>query len=184
MWHNVCMTDLIETMEPHLPAIGEHVRRKPEAVETENVEDMAQHAMFESYAGLYVQKPEATREELIRQVAERYNKSPEEINRLYVKFRWFGRARRLLLQETDSSIPAVYSNAIDEMLANAGLISKLGTRLVADYLVNVNPAQLTAKDVHKLGMLVVECIRVTHEVNGGGKTQQQQGQVINLVINE
>jgi len=178
------MPDLISGMEEHLPTIGEHLRRKPEAVEIENVEDMVQHAMFETYAGLYKEYPESTREELIGKVARKYNKSPEEITKTYVKFRWFGRARKYLLQEEDSNIPAVYSNAIDEMLASAGLISKLGTRLIADYLVNVNPASLTAKDAHKLGMLVVECIRVTNEVNGGGKSAQQQGTVVNLLIGD
>lgn len=178
------MTDLIEVMEEHLPTVGEHLRRKPEVVEIENVEDMAQHAMFETYAGMYKEGPESTREELIGKVAAKFNRSPEEITKLYIKFRWFSRARRYLLQEEDSSIPAVFSTAIDEMLSNACLISKLGTRLIADYLVNVNPATLTAKDTHKLGMLVIECIRVTNEVNGGGKSMQQQGNIVNLMIGD
>jgi hypothetical protein len=70
------------------------------------------------------------------------------------------------------------------MLCNTSLIATLGTRFVTDYLKEVNPALMTPKDVYKIGMLVVECVRIQHEVMGGTTDGQKQGQVINLVIND
>lgn len=180
------MKDLIDITKPHLNDIAEYKnrKRKPKNAEVAENEDIVKHTMYEYYAKLYAQYPDLSRQQHIVQVADRFNKTVDEIENLYVRFRWFARARQDYKTKDTSGIPKESSDIMTEMISNAGLISKLGTRLVSDFMTNANPDLLTAKDIFKLGMLVVECIRVTNELRGGSSAGQLQGQVINLVINE
>jgi hypothetical protein len=175
------MKDLIDIVKPGLTELAE--KRKPADVEVELKETVVEKAYFDFYVKLYKAHPEYSKQQYILGVAEQFNKSPQLINDLYTKFRWYTRAKKEVLKS--EYMPPETGSAVNELLSDAFLISKMGTRLITDYIVNANPQLMQAKDIFKLGMLVVECIRVTNEVNiGTGQSGQAQGQVINLVINE
>jgi hypothetical protein len=175
--------DIIDVTKDHLPAIAEH-RRKPQDAEAADKEDMVSHAMFEYYTRLYADNPEWYRTQYLTNVAAKFGKSQEEVESLYTRFRWFSRAKKVIFENKNlSALPKDATEALEQMLVNTNLIASLGTRFVTDFLTTANPSLMTPKDVYKIGMLVVECIRVSNEVKGG-TPGQAQGQVINLVINE
>jgi hypothetical protein len=180
------MNDLIDITQPHLENIAEHrfnKKRRP-PTDMKAVEDIVQYAMFEYYTRLSADNPEMNKTELLKNVAGKFNKQLYKIESLYKRFNWATRAKKLLFEQGPSSIPKEYTDTMDEMLANTSLIAKLGTKLIAEYLVHAKHTLLTPKDVFKLGMLVVECTRTASECTGGGKNNQLQGQMVKLVINE
>jgi hypothetical protein len=178
------MGNIIDTVAEHLPEIAEH-RTKPPDAAVAGVEDMVSHAMFEYYTRLYNDNPEWKKTQYVTNVAEKFGVTVAEIENKYRQYRWFSRAKKAIFDGAHSgmlSTPA--TDALDQMLCNTNLIATLGTRFVTDFLKEANPALMTPKDVHKIGMLVVECVRVANEVRGVGSGNQAQGQTINLVINE
>lgn len=184
MWHNGSMRDLIDTVQDHLPAIAE-ARTKPKDAEVIDIEDMVSHSMFEYYTKIYHEYPDWNRAQYVQNVADKFGVPTADIDAKYQKYRWFSRAKKAILEgKSGTMLPKDATEALDQMLINTNLIATLGTRFITDYLKEANPLLMTPKDVHKIGMLVVECVRITNEVKGGAAPGQAQGQVINFVINE
>lgn len=178
------MGDIIDTVTERFPELRNQ-RFQPIDASAADVEDLVSHTMFEYYTRLYNDNPEWLRMQYITNVAEKFGISPEEVEHKYKIFRWYGRAKKIIFDSKNGSmLPAEAGNALDQMLTNTSLIATLGTRFVTDFLKEANPALMTPKDVYKIGMLVVECVRVTNEIRGIGTNTQNQGQTINLVINE
>ena len=184
------MIDLTEdVIKENLPAIVDNKKRKPNLERLASREDIFQHSMFEYYFKVYSENPGMKGHHYYKMVSDHFNKDIVYIVEIAKKFSWLARARKASItmrmsQKDPSGLAMEATDMIKDMVANAHLIAKLGTDLISRYLINVNPKVLHPRDIFKLGMLVVECVRVTNEVTGGSTTGQSQGQTIQLVINE
>lgn len=178
----------IDQIENNLPVVVSPVKRKPTLERLADKEDVFQHSMFEYYTKVYSENPGMKGHRHYEIVADHFKKDISEIVFTAKKFAWLVRARKLFIGmkakgESANALPTEATDIIKDIVSNSHTIAKLGTKLISEYLVSVDTKLLKPHDVFKLGMLVVECVRVTHEVLGG-TSGQSQGQTIQLVINE
>lgn len=178
MGYNNIMEDKIEKLKPGRP------KKLPSNAEVASVEDIISYAMFEYYARLYTSNKGMTRDQLLNNVATNFHKTPGFVYNLYQKNRWYMRAKKLQFDRDITNLPGEFNTILDKMVSDAAIISSLGTRLISDYLLNVQYDILTPRDVFKLGMLVVECSRLANEIEGGTGNGTQNANIVKLVINE